>query len=540
MNCFAFPKSQARTLLLGLVFIGITPASAAFQQQDGVRQYWTWSPNWNLDFKSNLEPVADQDGDGVRDFMINSPWGSIIFDPRVSFVSSRTGEVIRYEEYPDHLHRFGMGIGDAGDVDGDGLDDYVIGDPDGSGGKGKVLVKSGADGSLIWEFDGLVAGQQIGCRVGGVGDINGDGYADIASSGGGTFVVSGATGRLLLRLPAGNFCRADDLNHDGHDDIVISFPQATPNGLPSGEVIAYSGFDGAALWRTAGPWLNADFGHAIDIVGDLNGDGSNEILVGAPAHDNQRGGACLLDGDTGVLLRQFLGNREEDKFGISVAGTGDMDGDGVIDFAIGAKQKRVHYDGWGGYVAVISGVDYELICTFRGGNRSNFGQQICSTGDINDDGKADLIVGSPGVGSQTIAAFGFNPFLRASSNELSASATQPVQFEITFPAEEGLRPYRLLASHSGIGPSTFNGFEIPLTWDALLQAGMSGRVPPASSGFVGMLDANGRAEAQLTGRPYLARWPGARVYFAAVTYETIGSVWIGKNASIPVALKIKP
>ncbi|MBC8404509.1 MAG: hypothetical protein H8E15_04745 [Planctomycetes bacterium] len=510
------------------------------QQQDGVRHYWTLLPNWHFDFKSKLASVADQDGDGVRDIMVSSPWQSLIYYPRVTFVSGRSGEEIRTEEHREYLHRYGRGIGDAGDVNGDGIDDYVIGNPDGSDGMGKVEVKSGADGSLIWEFEGLVSGQQVGCRVGGVGDVNGDGFADIASSGGGTFIASGATGEILQRLPAGNFCRANDLNGDGHDDIVISFPGATPNGLPSGEAVAYSGIDGAALWRMTGPWLNADFGHAIDIVGDLNGDGSNEVLIGAPAYDNQRGAACLLDGGTGLLLQQFFGNRVDDKFGVSVAGTGDMNGDGVIDFAIGAKQKRVLYGGWGGYVAIISGVDYEIICPLRGGRRSNFGHLICAPGDINDDGQADLIVGSPGVGGQNVAAFGFNPFLLASSHELSASATQPVQFEITFPAAEGLRTYRLLASHSGVGPTSINGFEIPLTWDALLQAGMSGTVPPVSSGFVGVLDVNGRAVAQLAGRPYLARWPGARVYIAAVSFETIGSIWICKNTSIPVTLEINP
>lgn len=540
MCSIAAPKFIAHSLLLGLFFIGIARSSAALQQQDGVRHYWTWHHSFFYDTRSKLATVADQDGDGARDIMVSSPRTSAVFYPRVTFLSSGTGEEIRFEENREDFHRYGLGIGDAGDVDGDGIDDYLIGDPDGSDGKGKVEVKSGADGSLIWEFDGLVIGQQIGCRVGGVGDVNGDGFADIASSGGGTLIASGATGEILQRLPAGNFCRAYDLNSDGYDDVVISFPGATPNGLPSGEVVAYSGIDGSTLWRTAGPWLNSNFGHAIDIAGDLNGDGSSEVLIGAPAYDNQRGAACVLDGATGFLLQQFHGSKVEDKFGVSVAGTGDINGDGVIDFAIGAKQKRLLYEGWGGYVAVISGVDYGLICTFRGGKRSNFGHRICAPGDINDDGQTDLIVGSPGVGGQNVAAFGYNPFLQASSNELSASATQPVQFEITFPAAEGLHPYRLLASHSGIGPTSLNGFEIPLTWDALLQAGMNGMIPPASSGFVGVLDVNGRAVAQLTGRPYLARWPGARVYFAAVTFQTIGSVWIAKNTSIPVTLEINP
>ena len=217
-----------------------------------------------------------------------------------------------------------------------------------------------------------------------------------------------------------------------------------------------------------------------------------------------------------------------------------MNGDGVLDYAIGAMQIAWRQPHRGGYVVALSGADHEVFFKSLGHTKSRFGYDMCAIGDVNEDGFADLAIGLPGHLPGRITAQGMNPYLTASANAIQASSTEPVHLQITFPAAEAWRPYRILVSHSGLGPTTINGFEIPLGWDPLLQAGLDGQTPPFSAGFAGQLDERGRADAQVTGAPYLARWPGARLYLAAITFETFGSVCIGRLTSIPLTLNIDP
>ena len=170
--------------------------------------------------------VADQDGDGFDDLLVGCPTNAVHLNPRIIFFSGRSGEHIRTEENNDHFDRYGLGVGNAGDADGDGVEDYAIGNPDDRGGHGKVEVKSGVDGSLIRDWTGIEPNQKLGDRVGCVGDVNADGWDDLAFTGGRLFVTSGLTGQLLYRFSSGNFCRAQDLNGDGHDDIAVAYPLA--------------------------------------------------------------------------------------------------------------------------------------------------------------------------------------------------------------------------------------------------------------------------------------------------------------------------
>ena len=528
-------------LFLGLLFWNTASIGQAAAPQDGVRWHWR-TANDGYWYSSEIVSIADQNGDGIRDVLISCPHKMVFWeDPRLIFVSGSDGELIRIDEHHEPLERYGLGLGNAGDADGDGVDDYAIGNPDFRGGYGKVEVKSGVDGSLIYEWAGIEPSQGLGYRVGGVGDVDGDGRDDLAFSGGRLFITSGRTKEILRRFPSGNFCRANDLNSDGFNDVVVAYPLATPNGNPVGEVVAYSGHDGQELWRTEGPWHNSNFGMSIASIGDLDGDGAGELLIGAPHYDNRRGGICMLEGATGQIIQQYFGYREKDRFGTSVCGPGDMNGDGIPDYAMGAMQRGVRYPTQGrGYVVAFSGADHHQFFLATGALKSRFGFNMSAIGDINQDGQADLAISSPGWSNPWIDAWGFNTYLTASASNIKASATEPVEFHVTFPATEALRPYRILLSHSGVGPTSINGFEIPLSWDNLLNSSLSGQIPPLSNGFAGQLDGFGRAYAQLTGGPHLARWPGARLYFAAVSFEIIGSSRIGKLTSVPLTLEIDP
>ncbi|MBC8404506.1 MAG: hypothetical protein H8E15_04730 [Planctomycetes bacterium] len=506
----------------------------AIAQEDGSHHLWTWRGRAEF---NKISSIADQDGDGVRDLIFGHPvtgGGGSYFEPYVGIFSGRTGLTIREMVTPDGLKSFGKGVGDAGDVNGDGIDDFMVSAP---GGDGFVFVFSGADQQIIHRFVSKFSGQHIGNRVGGVGDVDGDGLADIAFSGGGVFVFSGATARFLYRLPDGQFRRAGDLDMDGIDDIVVGYPKAAPSGVQTGEVVAYSGIDGSPLWQTFGPWADSSFASSIAMIGDVTGDGASDVIVGAHQLDYERGAICLLDGANGQIFERKFGHRKTDKFGVSVAGPGDMNGDGIPDYVVGAKQRRVDHDKMGGYVEFYSGQDHRLFLKLRGKKKHNFGLALTSPGDIDNDGLADILIGKF---AEEMFAFSYNPYFLADAESISISGTRPIQFLLRFPYSEAGRDYRILASYSGTGPTLVNGFEIPLTLDEALLAGLNGQLPPGSVHFAGKLNGNAKAFAQWSASSFLAPWVGQSFQLAAVSCDTIGPVWIGRIASAPITLEILP
>jgi hypothetical protein len=181
-------------------------------------------------------------------------------------------------------------------------------------------------------------------------------------------VFSGLTGGL-------------DLDGDGRPDLVVGAPDA--DGL-TGVVYAFAN-DGRLLYRVGVPgfwWLGRSVAR---LGGDLDMDGIEDFVVGAP-NTSPGGGVLVLSGRTGALIRQGRGE-PTDQLGWSVAGCGDMDGDGVPDFAGG--------DGWS-MVRVFSGRTGNPIHTWRWPSASKFGSSLAGDGvDMDRDGVPDLVVGAP-------------------------------------------------------------------------------------------------------------------------------------------------
>ena len=296
--------------------------------------------------------------------------------------------------------QFGWIARNLGDVDGDGVADIVTSAPTANKGAGKVYVYSTKSGKLLWSVNGA-PGDQLGIGIEGAGDTNKDGIPDVIAAGPGggvAYVYSGRDGKVLLTLRAENnadgfgrhVATAGDGNGDGYADVLIGAPG---HGGGTGRAYVYSGKDGKLLWTGSGERAGDAYGSA---VAGWYGKGGSLLLVGAPgAGAGHKGRAYVYD---------TLGDKpkftiEADETGAALAAMfvavpGDMDGDGfpevfATDWANYAKGPST------GRAYVHSGKDGKRLFTFTGETAGDgLGTSASVAGDVDGDGRADLIIGA--------------------------------------------------------------------------------------------------------------------------------------------------
>lgn len=241
------------------------------------------------------------------------------------------------------------------DVNGDGVGDVVAAAPGGEfplTQQGRVYVYSGLDGSIIHEIDGPQATALLGEATLLVGDMNGDGLAEIAASVlyKGVWIYSGADGSLLqvIAPPSSVPCSrwlplaALDANGDGVQDLVLGCPDASPDGsIVPGAAAIVSGADGAPLHVWSGDADGDRLGWSAADAGDQDGDGVHDVIVGAPHFLEEFvpylgiSYARLYSGATGAEIATLVPEKDMDPadysvhFGYSVAGNGSLDGQGA-------------------------------------------------------------------------------------------------------------------------------------------------------------------------------------------------------------------
>ena len=173
-----------------------------------------------------------------------------------------------------------------------------------------------------------------------------------------------------------------DLDGDGINDYAVT---------SSGELMVFSGANHGEIWRVYGPNLTTlgGFGHALDSIGDLNGDGLEELIVSAlKPHSGAFGEVFVLSGADGSIIYSWAGS-PGDEFGNSVA-SGDFDGDGIEDIVACSGQASYSH-----YAHVFSGASGSLLQTFNGGTNDPYYGQSVACDDLDGDGYAEVIVGSP-------------------------------------------------------------------------------------------------------------------------------------------------
>ncbi len=297
-------------------------------------------------------------------------------------------------------------VSDAGDVNGDGYVDFMVGIP-AWGGNGSARVYSGLDATILYEYFGD-SGDQFG-TVSGAGDVNADGYADIligayrdddnGQDSGSVSVYSGVDGSFIDIFhgndPGDQFgsvpADAGDVDNDGYDDIIIGTTQDNENGNDSGSARVISGFDGAVLYELYGNSIVDYFG-AVSGAGDINNDGYDDFIVGASNDDTtgeQLGSATMYSGIDGAVLYRIDGYSLLGRFGAVSAG-GDINADGFDDFIVGASAEDEN--GFSsGTVRAYSGKDGSILHVFYGDKPNDrFGSIVSDIGDLNSDGCADF------------------------------------------------------------------------------------------------------------------------------------------------------
>ena len=321
----------------------------------------------------------------------------------------------------------GLAVSGAGDVNGDGIPDLIVGGPGvfnspfyDSTISGTARVYSGSDGSVLYSFDGDSVGDRFGFSVSGAGDINGDGFADLivgapadgvdATTSGSARVFSGVDGSVLYDFEGdsvgdrfgGSVSGADDVNGDGVPDLIVGAShRGDNNGSNSGRVRVFSGIDGSVLYTFDGDSLNDRFfGNSVSGAGDVNGDGTPDLIVGAQVGN---GRARVFSGSDGSQLYNFDGDSLNDGFGGSVSGAGDLNGDGFDDLIVGARFSNE----LAGVARVFSGVDGSVLYNLEGDFPSGLGESVSGAGDVNGDGVPDLIVGAPSDGNMELVDDGY-------------------------------------------------------------------------------------------------------------------------------------
>jgi hypothetical protein len=393
----------------------------------------------------SVSSAGDVNGDGFADLIVGAPFGesaggaynegeSYVVFGKASWAGMPSLDLATLDGTNgfrlvggDASENSGYSVSSAGDVNGDGFDDLIVATPyastPGSSNDGESYVVFGKaswagtpsldlatlDGTNGFRLIGIDELDFSGWSVSSAGDVNGDGFADLMVGAPGAGSTGGAT-------------------QEGEGYVV--FGKANWAGTPS---LNPATLDGTNGFRLIGIDAYDNIGRSVSSAGDVNGDGFDDVIIGAP---NAEGGGGAFEGESYVVFGKaswagtpsldlatldgtngfrLIGIDEGDGSGRSVSSAGDVNGDGFADLIIGApfaeSTSGANYQGesyvvygkasWAGTpsldLATLDGTNGFRLIGIDADDQS--GRSVSSAGDVNGDGFADLIVGAPGAGA---------------------------------------------------------------------------------------------------------------------------------------------
>ena len=420
--------------------------------------------------------------------------------------------------------RFGSAVCSIEDLNGDGIDDLLIGAPGERRSSlteaGAVYCMSGADFSRLFTYRGNFSGDLVGSSLAAAGDVDADGTADFLVGGPGRSPTA-MTAAGEVRLISGRtwhtiqYFRGDyaggrlgttvlgvgDQNGDGIPDLLMAAPLASAQSLTAnGQIRLHSGADGSLLREWFGVTDFARLGSAV-AAADLDKDQISELVLGAPGTAGPQGSnvsgldgvgaVTLIQGSSLQTLWTLSGNQEYGFFGSALGTTrgsgmhgwrfpGSNEGlDGLPgeDLLIGAPGMDFAGSSDCGAIYLVDASTSEISAQ-RFGDQANaqFGDQVSASGDLTGDGITELLVRSANLssGQPELRFMSWRNYLRLSSAQLSASSGGLLHAQLSFPQSEAGQAVRLLASAAGPGITEWRGVEIPLIADTVTQACLSG------------------------------------------------------------------
>ena len=417
-----------------------------------------WSVPGETGFRFRGLDVADAgdlNGDGYDDVAITEigTYGAVFV-----YMGSASGlptEAAVMLGGSSSLGAFGQTIDGAGDIDGDGYDDLVVGDDIYNSNAGRLYVYMGSATGLsqtaALTIDGAT-GAELGAAVSRAGDVNADGYADVVvgATGAGTYgyayvYLGSATGlsatpAASLTATGSRFSGSDfgfavagggDLNGDGYDDVVVDERAyaSSPTQTSLGRIHAFHGNAGGisatATTIIVGTSRDDTLGYGLAVVGDTDGDGYDDVLASAPGYNSGVGRAYIFRGTSAGMASAasttFTGTTAGALYGRALTGAGDLNADGYDDVAISAYYANSYVGATYVYMGSIAGISSTAALTLAGEAPGYFGYALAGGGDCDGDGYPEILVGAPSLGDWSAgAAYAYE----GSASGLSSTAVQ--------------------------------------------------------------------------------------------------------------------